>query len=64
MGRGVISISVIADDIDFVVCHLIGQGKITVKAFFIVCSLIYNNERTVGSCLFIECKYSFRVEGH
>lgn len=43
----IICICITTDYIYFVVCHLIGQRKVTIKTFFIVGLFIYNGERTI-----------------
>ena len=58
----IICICITTDYIYFVVCHLIGQRKVTIKTFFIVGLFIYNGERTILLRLFIEQENAFGIQ--
>ena len=47
----------VTDNVNFIIGYLMGQWKIAIEAFFVICTFINNGKGAVSAGYFIENKY-------
>jgi len=52
----------VTDNVNFIIGYLMGQWKIAIEAFFVICTFINNGKGAVSAGYFIENKYTFCVK--
>lgn len=48
----------VTDNVNFIIGYLMGQWKIAIEAFFVICTFINNGKGAVSAGYFIENKYT------
>ena len=48
----------VTDNVNFIIGYLMGQWKIAIEAFFVICTFINNGKGAVSAGYFIENKFN------
>lgn len=52
----------VTDNVNFIIGYLMGQWKIAIEAFFVICTFINNGKGVVSAGYFIENKYTLCIK--